>query len=460
MNNNEEWVKQFEALTGRKPTANEFVKGKEDNFDLNKLAEMVGANQANSVPQVNPAKPVNPAPQVNQGQPEVNQVAGQEGNQPKAQAGVAGPAQGASVGGQGQMPLPGQASQQGQFSQQPNPNMQSAFDQPFQQAGFPGVQANKSNTSELILGLILPIVSLALSVLFAALSFTPLAVVFLVLAVLGLIFAIILLVLNLKGKKLLSIIATAVAFLAVILSVVGLVVNNSRHSDSKSDNSSSVSSSKKKDKSGDKVKDNSTDVQDYTDKSYKFEWKQDDISDMKIDKDKVSDVIAEHGKATEAEISGDNLTLTYGDKSDKDNQQQVRVSFEKQYDGTWVLSYVSGDFKADDITTDASYKSDWTKSDFDALKEGDYDTGSGGTSWSDVKNKHPKPSEAYYEVSMFSAGEVEKSLKILYSDYDSDDSHADYISLEFKSNDDGKTYNLSHKYGSGAGIENKDDDDD
>lgn len=50
MNNNEEWVKQFEALTGRKPTANEFVKGKKDNFDLNKLAEMVGANQANSVP--------------------------------------------------------------------------------------------------------------------------------------------------------------------------------------------------------------------------------------------------------------------------------------------------------------------------------------------------------------------------------------------------------------------------
>ncbi len=455
MNINEEWVKQFEALTGRKPTAAEFAKGKESNFDLNQLAEMLGANSAN------------PAAQA---QPEENQVAGavtpqpttdQVGGSPQSQADLASnpnqePQAGQTIQGAQNQPQASQVAQQPQA----NPNMQSAFDQPFQQAGFPGVQANKSNTSELILGLILPIVSLALSVLFAALSFTPLAVVFLVLAVLGLIFAIILLVLNLKGKKLLSIIATAVAFLAVILSVVGLVVNNSRHSDSKSDNSSSVSSSKKKDKSGDKVKDNSTDVQDYTDKSYKFEWKQDDISDMKIDKDKVSDVIAEHGKATEAEISGDNLTLTYGDKSDKDNQQQVRVSFEKQYDGTWVLSYVSGDFKADDITTDASYKSDWTKSDFDALKEGDYDTGSGGTSWSDVKNKHPKPSEAYYEVSMFSAGEVEKSLKILYSDYDSDDSHADYVSLEFKSNDDGKTYNLSHKYGSGAGIENKDDDDD
>ncbi len=336
MNNNEEWVKQFEALTGRKPTANEFVKGKEDNFDINKLAEMVGANQANSVPQVNPAKPVNPAPQANQGQPEVNQVAGQEGNQPKAQAGVAGPAQGASVGGQGQMPLPEQASQQGQASQQPNPNMQSAFNQPFQQSGFPGVPTQKSNTSELILGLVLPIISLVLSVLFAGLSFTPAAVVFLILAVLGLIFAGVLLLLNLKGKKLLSIIASGVALLAVIVSVGGLLVNNSRQSSGKSDNSSTVSSSKKKD-NGTKVKDNSTDVSDYTDKNYKFEWKQSDLSDMKIDSDKVSDVIKEHGKASEAEISGDNLTLTYKDSSKSDDdgtQQQVRVAFKKQYDGT------------------------------------------------------------------------------------------------------------------------------
>ncbi|OZV23725.1 hypothetical protein [Streptococcus sobrinus] len=458
MNNNEEWVKQFEALTGRKPTANEFVKGKEDNFDINKLAEMVGANQANSVPQVNPAKPVNPAPQANQGQPEVNQVAGQEGNQPKAQAGVAGPAQGASVGGQGQMPLPEQASQQGQASQQPNPNMQSAFNQPFQQSGFPGVPTQKSNTSELILGLVLPIISLVLSVLFAGLSFTPAAVVFLILAVLGLIFAGVLLLLNLKGKKLLSIIASGVALLAVIVSVGGLLVNNSRQSSGKSDNSSTVSSSKKKD-NGTKVKDNSTDVSDYTDKNYKFEWKQSDLSDMKIDSDKVSDVIKEHGKASEAEISGDNLTLTYKDSSKSDDdgtQQQVRVAFKKQYDGTWVLSYVSGDFKADDITTDSSYKADWSKSDFDALKVGDDETGSGGTSWSDVKSKHSKPSEAYYSVSMFTKGEVEKSLNIVYSDYDADDSHARSVRLEFKSSDDGKTYNLSSKYGYGAGIKNDD----
>lgn len=61
MNINEEWVKQFEALTGRKPTAAEFAKGKESNFDLNQLAEMLGANSAN------------PAAQA---QPEENQVAG------------------------------------------------------------------------------------------------------------------------------------------------------------------------------------------------------------------------------------------------------------------------------------------------------------------------------------------------------------------------------------------------
>ncbi|WP_165212819.1 hypothetical protein ACFSN5_04195 [Streptococcus tangpeifui] len=451
MNNKEAWVKQFEALTGRKPTAEEFAKAKETDFNLEQLTASINANQANA--QASDVG-VSPETAATENAQVMNQANLTEDEATQSQGVPAGQTEQAS---QDQAVIPNQqipndlSQQQAQVGQMPQGNeSQRAFGQPqnFQQQAFSGVQSGQNHSNQ-VLDLILPIVSLVLSVLFAAFSFTVVAPVFLGLSVLGLIFAIVLLILNLKGKKLLSIIASAVALLAVLISIVGLVVSNSRHSVSKSDNSSSVTSNK-----NGKVKDNSTDVNDYTDKNYKFEWKQDDVSDLKVESDTVADVVKKHGKATEAEISGDELTLRYEDKSKEDTEQKVTVSFEKGYDGTWVISYIDGIFEANDIDTNASYKSDWTKADFDALKVGDDETGAGGASWSDVKSKHAKPSAAYYTVRTYSADELEKGLTIEYEDFDADDSHAQRISLEFTTNDDGDTYHLSYKYGYGAGISN------
>lgn len=460
MNNKEAWVKQFETLTGRKPTAKEFAKAKETDFDLEQLTASINANQANAQASDVGVSPETAATENAQAMNQANLTEDAKASQPQ---GV--PAGQTEQAPQGQMAIPSQQmpndlSQQPPVGQMPQGHeSQGAFDQPqtffqqsyFQQPAFSGAQPGQ-NRSNQVLDLILPIVSLVLSVLFAAFSFTVVAPVFLGLSVLGLIFAIVLLILNLKGKKLMSIIAGAVALLAVLISVLGLIVSNSRHSVSKSDSSSSVTSTK----GGGKVKDNSTDVNDYMDKNYKFEWKQDDVSDLKVESDTVADVVKKHGKATEAEISGDELTLRYEDKSkeDEDTDQGVTVFFEKEHGGTWVISYIEGTFEADDIDISDSYKSDWTKADFDALKVGDGETGAGGASWSDVKSKHAKPSAAYYTVRTYSADELEKGLTIEYEDFDADDSHAQSISLEFTTTDDGDTYHLSYKYGYGAGISN------
>lgn len=456
MNNKEAWVKQFEALTGRKPTAEEFAKAKETDFDLEQLTASINANQANAQVSDVGVSPETAATENAQAMNQANLTEDAKASQPQ---GV--PAGQTEQAPQGQMAIPSQQMPNG-LSQQPPVGQvpqgyesQGAFDQPqtfqqsyFQQPAFSGAQPGQNHSNQL-LDLILPIVSLVLSVLFSAFSFTKVAPVFLGLSVLGLIFAIVLLILNFKGKKLLSIIAGVVALLAVLISVLGLIVSNSRHSVSKSDNSSSVTGNK-----GGKVKDDSTDINDYMNKNYKFEWKQDDVSDLKVESDTVADVVKKHGKATEAEISGDELTLRYEDKSKEDTDQEVTVFFEKEHGGTWVISYIEGTFEADDIDISDSYKSDWTKADFDALKVGDDETGAGGASWSDVKSKHANPSAAYYTVRTYSADELEKGLTVEYEDLDADDSHAQRISLEFTTTDDGDTYHLSYKYGYGAGISN------
>ena len=63
-------------------------------------------------------------------------------------------------------------------------------------------------------------------------------------------------------------------------------------------------------------------------------------------------------------MSGDELKLTY---SGKDYGESVYLNFKKQYDGTFILSYASGSFPQDKVEVDNSYKSDWTKEQYEAL---------------------------------------------------------------------------------------------
>ncbi|MFR2192662.1 MAG: hypothetical protein ACLS5G_06910 [Streptococcus sp.] len=90
-------------------------------------------------------------------------------------------------------------------------------------------------------------------------------------------------------------------------------------------------------------------------------------SEVESGKDTVKSIVKTYGKASDAEMSGDEMKLNY---SGKDYGESVYLNFKKQYDGTFILSYASGRFPQDKVEVDKSYKADWTKEQFDALNKG------------------------------------------------------------------------------------------
>lgn len=472
MNNSKEWVDQFEQLTGRKPTAAEFSLGKESGFDTTQLPALLGLEQAPSPQEqtdvavaqsdshLEPTQEDAQAP-AESPMPEEATDLGQMMEAPSPvqptdveQPVEAQPAAGFQAVNPQAMPGQEQLSPQGQPVQ---PGYQNQAFPGYQQAGFAGQAATPKKGSP-VLTLVLPIVVMVLAVLFAILSFTKLGLVFAILSFLTVVGAVVLVILSIKSKKsILSFVALGVSVLALLVSVGGAVVSSinndtesssSRVQDSDDDDSDSDSDSDSS------VPDDSTDISDYSDNNYDFDWEQDDIDEQKVEKATVSEVIDEHGMATEARIDSDTLYLDYNAGSDYDDDN-VSLAFEKEHDGTWVLSYVVGTFTATDIDTQGeSYTSDWSKSDFDALAVGDISTGENGATWDSIKDKHGKPSEAKYEISKYDTDPATKELQVSYEDYDAPDDKAQDVSLHFVLQSDGKTYKLGYKYGSGAGITN------
>ena len=96
-------------------------------------------------------------------------------------------------------------------------------------------------------------------------------------------------------------------------------------------------------------KGDSTDVNDYIDKNAKFDWNESKFKKLKAGKDTVKSIIKTYGKASDAQMSGDELKLNY---SGKDYGESVYLNFKKQYDGTFILSYASGRFPQDKVEVD------------------------------------------------------------------------------------------------------------
>lgn len=113
-------------------------------------------------------------------------------------------------------------------------------------------------------------------------------------------------------------------------------------------------------------KGDSTDVNDYIDKNAKLDWNESKFKKLKVGKDSAKSIMKTYCKASDAQMSGDDLNMTY---SGKDYSESVYLTFKKQYDGTFILSHASGNFPTDAVQTDDSYKSDWTKEQFDALNK-------------------------------------------------------------------------------------------
>ena len=448
MSTKAEWAELFESVHGRKPSPQEFLDAKAADFDTSALAAQAASVEAPANEPV--AEEVAPEP-----------VATEEVTEQDDIADVAETAEDA---------VAEQASSESPFGaesfseapvQQPTPQFDSSM---FEKAPISSAQgfgtvpnpAAAGSADKPLFNLILPIVAIALSVIFAVLAwFVGPAWLFIILTVLAVAVAVVSLVFSLKSsKKLLSIIATGVAGLMLFVSIGGLIFQISQNA---SNNTSSSKTSKVADKDDDDAdkkdddsdsksdsKGDSTDVNDYIDKNAKFDWNESKFKKLKAGKDTVKSIVKTYGKASDAEVSGDELKLTY---SGKDYGESVYLTFTKQYDGTFILSYASGRFPQDKVEVDKSYKSDWTKEQFDALNKGDYTDPSNGTKLEDVVKDHPKASSAEYTISTSRQGEFTKEMTISYSDYKAEDGKLKSVYLSFDTKEGEDTFYLTYKSG-------------
>ena len=449
MSTKAEWAELFESVHGRKPSPQEFLDAKAADFDTSALAAQAASVQAPANEPV--AEEVAPEP-----------VATEEVTEQDDIADVAETAEDA-VAEQASSESPfGTAAFSEAPAQQPTPQFDSSM---FEKAPISSAQgfgtvpnpAAAGSADKPLFNLILPIVAIALSVIFAVLAwFVGPAWLFIILTVLAVAVAVVSLVFSLKSsKKLLSIIATGVAGLMLFVSIGGLIFQISQNASNNNTSSSKTSKvadkddddADKKDDDSDSKSDSkgdSTDVNDYIDKNAKFDWNESKFKKLKAGKDTVKSIIKTYGKASDAQISGDEMKLNY---SGKDYGESVYLNFKKQYDGTFILSYASGRFPQDKVEVDRSYKADWTKEQFDALKKGDYTDPSNGTKLEDIVKDHPKASSAEYTISTSRQGEFKKEMSISYSDYDAGDGKLKSVYLSFDTKEDDDTFYLTYKSG-------------
>ena len=449
MSTKAEWAELFESVHGRKPSPQEFLDAKAADFDTSALAAQAASVEAPANEPVTEAVATEP-------------VATEEVTEQDDIADVAETAEDA-VAEQASSESPfGTAAFSEAPAQQPTPQFDSSM---FEKAPISSAQgfgtvpnpAAAGSADNPLFNLILPIVAIALSVIFAILAwFVSPAWVFIILTVLAVAVAVVSLVFSLKSsKKLLSIIATGVAGLMLFVSIGGLIFQISQNASNNNTSSSKTSKvadkddddADKKDDDSDSKSDSkgdSTDVNDYIDKNAKFDWNESKFKKLKAGKDTVKSIVKTYGKASDAEVSGDELKLTY---SGKDYGESVYLNFKKQYDGTFILSYASGRFPQDKVEVDKSYKSDWTKEQFDALNKGDYTDPSNGTKLEDVVKDHPKASSAEYTISTSRQGEFTKEMTISYSDYKAEDGKLKSVYLSFDTKEGEDTFYLTYKSG-------------
>ena len=448
MSTKAEWAELFESVHGRKPSPQEFLDAKAADFDTSALAAQAASVEAPANEPV--AEEVAAAPVATEEVTEQDDIADVAETAEDAVAEQASSESPFGAGAFSEAPV-----------QQPTPQFDSSMFEkaPISSAQGFGTVPNPTaagSADKPLFNLILPIVAIALSVIFAVLAwFVGPAWLFIILTVLAVAVAVVSLVFSLKSsKKLLSIIATGVAGLMLFVSIGGLIFQISQNA---SDNTSSSKTSKVADKDDDDAdkkdddsdsksdsKGDSTDVNDYIDKNAKFDWNESKFKKLTVDKDTVKSVIKTYGKASDAQISGDEMKLSY---SGKDYGESVYLTFKKQYDGTFLLSYASGRFPQDKVEVDKSYKSDWTKEQFDALNKGDYTDPSNGTKLEDIVKDHPKASSAEYTISTSRQGEFKKEMSISYSDYEAGDGKLKSVYLSFDTKEDDDTFYLTYKSG-------------
>lgn len=303
--------------------------------------------------------------------------------------------------------------------------------------------------------MILTLLSLILSVaLVVGALVPPFLIIAVVFSIINLIAVAVSLFFNLKvSHKLFLIMATIVLGIALLVSLTSKIFQN-KASNQIQDPLSRFSRNFVSDNKDKKHSDNnshqpdSTDVNDYIAQNASFDWTEEQFSSLQFSSYKhkkgtlLKEVIKSHGKANNAEISGNDLTLTYQSTKGKD-RKEVRLRFEKQYKDQFILTNGSAYGISEVVQTNRHYRSNWTSDGFAKLTEGDSETGQGGSKWSEIQKKYGKPRDAFIQLSHFGEG-ISKMLMVTYSDYDLKPAKLSYVALDFVFKNG--EYYLIHKY--------------
>lgn len=388
----EEWVRHFEDVNGRKPSPEEFMEAKKEDFVIATEEETAQVSEQVEVQQVDSSEateevsadseadaqvaegPVVLEEEVPHHMSELNLEKEQEKEEPKAS----------------QMPLE-------------NPYLKS-----------------KEVKNNAFVNIALPIVILVLGAIFAVLAWVlPVGFIFTFFAFLLIILAIVTLALSVKStRKALSIIALVMSIIFFMTSLGGTGYQVVKYIIKHADEFEADSRYR---------------ANEYIDKDYQFDWTEDQFKELKVDSLTLDEVLDAHGKATDAEWGNDGetqtLDLTYS-KEGTGSDNFVRLTF-KSKDGTYILEHASADFGYDKVKEVSDYQSNWTKEDYDKLTVGTQADLLKGTRLSDVVSNHSEASFSTHELTQTDEGDLTQKVSLSFYDYSPDSGKLKTVHLTF-----------------------------
>lgn len=389
----EEWVRHFEDINGRKPSPEEFMEAKKEDFviateeEAAQVSEQVENQQVDSSEATEEVSADSVADtQLDEAQvtleeeasnhmPELNLEKEQEKEEPKAS----------------QMPLE-------------NPYYKS--------------KEVKNNT---FVNIVLPIIILVLGLLFAVLAWIlPIGFIFTFFSFFLIILAIVTMALSVKStRKALSIIALVMSIIFFTTSLSGTGYQVVKYIIKHADQFEADSRYR---------------ANEYIDKDYQFDWTEDQFKELKVDSLTLDEVLDAHGKATDAEWGDDGetqtLDLTYAKKG-RGSDNFVRLTFNKSKDGIYILAHASADFGYDKVKEVSDYQSNWTKEDFDKLTVGTQADLLKGTRLSDVVSNHSEASFSTHELTQTDEGDLTQKVSLSFYDYSPDNGKLKTVHLTF-----------------------------
>ena len=388
----EEWVRHFEDVNGRKPSPEEFMEAKKEDFviateeEASQVSEQVEDQQvysseaaevvsADSEADVQPDESQVTLEEAPKQMPELNLEKEQEKEAPKAS----------------QMPL----------------------DNPYYKS-----KEVKNNT---FVNIVLPIIILVLGIIFAVLAWTlPIGFIFTFFAFFLIILAIVTMALSVKStRKALSIIALVMSIIFFTTSLSGTGYQVVKYIIKHADQFEADSRYR---------------ANEYIDKDYKFDWTEDQFKELKVDSLTLDEVLDAHGKATDAEWGNDGetqtLDLTYA-KEGRGSDNFVRLTFKKSKDGIYILAHASADFGYDKVKEVSDYQSNWTKEDYDKLTVGTQADLLKGTRLSDVVSNHSEASFSTHELTQTDEGDLTQKVSLSFYDYSPDSGKLKTVHLTF-----------------------------